>query len=54
MSKVLLGALVTKLHIGVCGSLWLDPLSIWSFSSSSGFSLGSVACFGREGERRIR
>lgn len=43
MSKVLLGALVTKLHIGVCGSLWLDPLSIWSFSSSSGFSLGSVA-----------
>lgn len=42
-SKALLGAPVTKWHTGVCGSLWLGPLAIWSFSSSSGFSPGFVA-----------
>lgn len=34
---------VTKSHTAVCGSQSLCLLAIWSSSSSSGFSLGSVA-----------
>lgn len=51
-SKALPGSPVTKSRTGVCGSLWLYPLAIWSFSSSSGFSLGSVALLPSRGRGR--
>lgn len=53
-SKALPGGPVTKSRTGVCGSPWLCPLAIWSFSSSSGFSLGSVACLGRQENKQMR